>query len=70
MDEESGNLMFDLHLAQDGGTIVRDGDVSVGGDEDLIQTTGAQRGADDLSDRLCSLDMSLEGREGRGRQGG
>ena len=30
--------MFDLHLTEDGGAIVCDGDVSVWGDEDFVET--------------------------------
>lgn len=40
--------MFDLHLAQDGRSIVGNGDIAVGGDEDLVETAGAEGGFDDV----------------------
>jgi len=36
--EEFCNLMLDLHLTEDGRAVVCDGDVSVWGDEDFVET--------------------------------
>lgn len=46
LDEELGNLVLDLHLRHDGRAVVSDGDVAVGGDEDLVETCGGAGGED------------------------
>lgn len=38
------NLVFHLHLSQDGRTVVGDGYLSIRGNENLVQTTRTERG--------------------------
>lgn len=43
LDEQLGDVVGDFHLGEDGGAVICDGDVAVGGDEDLVQTARALR---------------------------
>jgi hypothetical protein len=47
------------HLGEDGSTIVGDGDLSVGVHHHLVQTLGAQGGAQHIGNRPCSQDVRL-----------
>jgi hypothetical protein len=51
--------MLDLHLAEDGRAIVCDGDVAVGGDENLVETSRAEGRADDVCDGPRGEDVGL-----------
>lgn len=48
LDEQLGDLVLDLHLGEDGRAVVGDGDVAVGGDEDLVEPARAERRLDDV----------------------
>lgn len=54
-------MVADLHLAHDGGAIVGDGDVAVGGDEDLVEAAGTEGGADDGGDGAGGEDVGFDG---------
>ena len=53
--------LVDRYLGQYGSAIVGDGNVAIGGNEDLVETTGTERSADDAGDRLCGEDVRLDG---------
>ena len=36
LNEESGNWVLDLHFLHDGGSVVSDGDLLIGGDKQLV----------------------------------
>lgn len=59
LNEELGDLVVNLHVGEDRGTIVRDVDVSVGGDEDLVKTSRAKRRLDDVGDRAGGENVAL-----------
>lgn len=44
LDEQLGDLVLNLHVLQDRGAVVGNGDVAVGGDEDLVETWTRQEG--------------------------
>ena len=46
-----------MYLVQNSSAIVCDGNVTIRGDEDLVETARAERGADDTGDRLCGKDV-------------
>jgi hypothetical protein len=46
---------------QDGGAVVGHGDVSIGRNEDLVETTGSERGFDDVGDGASGEDVRLDG---------
>jgi hypothetical protein len=50
-------VVADLHLLKNGSAIVCDCDIAVGGDEDLVETAGAQRALDEVRDGSCGEDM-------------
>jgi hypothetical protein len=50
----------DMYLGQDGSAIVCDGDVAIGGDEDLVETARTERGADDAGDGLCGENVGFD----------
>lgn len=54
-------MVRDFHLLQDGGTVVCDCDVSIGGDEDLVEATGSKGALDDVCDRSCGENVRLDG---------
>lgn len=54
-------MVGDFHLLQDRRTIVRDCDVAVGGDEDLVEAAGTERALDDVGDRPRGEDVVLDG---------
>ena len=37
LDEQLRYLMFDLHLAENGGSIIGDGDITIRGNEDFVE---------------------------------
>ena len=41
LDEQLCDVVRDLHLGENGGAVVRYGDVSIGGDEDLVESSGS-----------------------------
>ena len=51
--------MFDLHLVQDGGSVVGDGDIAVGADEHLVHAFGAQRRPQDVAHAPGCQDVCL-----------
>lgn len=42
------------HLRKDSSAVIGDGDVAIGRDKDLVETTRTERSAHNTSDRLCS----------------
>lgn len=61
LDEQLGHVVADLHLLENGGTIVGDCDISIGGNEDLVEATGAERALDEVRDGSCGEDVRLDG---------
>lgn len=61
LNEELGDLVVNLHVGEDRGTIVRDVDVSVGGDQNLVQTSRAQRRLDDVGHGAGGENVALCG---------
>merc|ERR1719188_2009133 len=55
------HLVINIHLFEDGGTVIGDGDVSIRGDHQLVQTLGPKTGLEDLTDGLGSDDVGLDG---------
>lgn len=53
-------MVADLHLLQNRSSIVCYRDIAVGGDEDLVETTGTQRGLDNICDCSCGKDVGLD----------
>lgn len=51
--------MVDLHVREDSRAIVRDVDVSVGRDEDLVEASRAERRLDDVGDGAGGEDVAL-----------
>lgn len=51
--------MVNLHVGEDRGTIVRDIDVSVGGDQNFVETSRAKRRLDDVGDRAGGENVAL-----------
>lgn len=51
--------MFHLHLAQDRCTVVGDGDLAIGRNQDLVESLWTQRRAHDVCDRPCGEDVRL-----------
>jgi hypothetical protein len=59
--QQLGDLVLDLHLAEDRRSVVGHGDIAVGRDEDLVQSSWSEGGFDDVGDwirdrkreRLC-----------------
>lgn len=70
LNEQLGDLVFNLHFAQDGRTIVGHRDFSVRRHKDLIQAFRSERSADDVRNGAGRKDMRLQmtGR-GKGRPG-
>lgn len=54
-------MVADFHLLQNRGTIVGDSDVSVGGDQDLVEATGAEGGLDEVGNGSRGQDMGFNG---------
>jgi hypothetical protein len=48
--QQLGDLVLDLHLTEDRRSVVGHGDIAIGGDEDLVQSSGSERGFDDVGD--------------------
>mmetsp|Transcript_24712 Transcript_24712/g.53848 ORF Transcript_24712/g.53848 Transcript_24712/m.53848 type:complete len:310 (-) Transcript_24712:56-985(-) len=61
LDHQLANLIGNLHLSQDGGTVVGDGNVAVGTDHDLVHALGSQGGPDDAGDGPSGKDVGLGG---------
>mmetsp|Transcript_8220 Transcript_8220/g.9954 ORF Transcript_8220/g.9954 Transcript_8220/m.9954 type:complete len:568 (-) Transcript_8220:99-1802(-) len=61
LSEESGSLMMDLHLLEDGGTIVGDDNLAIRADEHLVHTLGAERGLHEGGDSARGHDVDLVG---------
>lgn len=53
--------MTDLHLLEDCGAIVGHCDVSVGGNEDFVETAGAQRALDEVRNRAGGKNVGFDG---------
>jgi hypothetical protein len=53
-------VVGDLHLLQNGGTVVGDGDVAVRRDEDLVEAAGPQGSLDDVGYCPSSENMRLD----------
>lgn len=51
--------MVDLHVREDSRAIVRDVDVSVGRDEDLVEASRAERRLDDVGDGAGGENVAL-----------
>ena len=54
-------MVCDLHLLQNRGTVVRDCDIAVGGDEDLVEAAGAEGALDDVGYCAGGQDMCFDG---------
>lgn len=54
-------MVTDVHLTQDGSAIISDGDIAIGGDEDLVEPTRAERGLDDVGDGAGGEDVVFDG---------
>lgn len=59
LDEKLGDLVVDLHVAENSGTIIGDVDVSIGRDEDLVKTSRAERRLDDVGDSAGGKNVAL-----------
>ncbi len=71
LHQEFGNLVLNLHLVQNGGAVVGDGDFTIGRNQNLIEAFGAKRRLDNLCNgfagqnvRLCSVSGERE-RDGK-----
>ena len=53
--------VVDRHLRKDCSAVVGDGDVAIGRNKNLVETTRTERGAHNTSDRLCSEDVGFDG---------
>lgn len=61
LDQKSCNLVLNLHLAHDGGSVVGDGNVSIRRNENLVQSSGTQGGLDDIRHGSSGQDVALDG---------
>lgn len=59
LHHELGHLVVDVHHLEDGGAVVGDGDVVVGGHHHLVEALGAERRAQRARHRLGGLDVRL-----------
>jgi hypothetical protein len=53
-------MVADLHLLQNRRSVVRNGNVAVGGYQDLVETSGAEGSLDNVRNRACGKDMGLD----------
>lgn len=53
--------MVDKHLRKDSSAVVGDGDVAIGRNKDLIETTRTERSAHNTSNRLCGENVRFDG---------
>lgn len=57
LDEHAGGGVHDGHVLEDGGTVVGDDDLTVGGLDHLVHALGAERGTNSIADRLGSREV-------------
>lgn len=50
-------MVRNLHLLQDSGTVVRDCDIAIGRNQDLVEATGAEGALDNVRDRPGGEDV-------------
>mmetsp|Transcript_1006 Transcript_1006/g.1808 ORF Transcript_1006/g.1808 Transcript_1006/m.1808 type:complete len:305 (+) Transcript_1006:748-1662(+) len=63
LDKEFGGLVVDLHLLEDGGTIIGDDDIAVGTDQHLVHALGTEGGLEEGGDGPGGQDVDLMGLE-------
>jgi len=61
LDHEFRDLVINIHLFEDGCSVIGDGDVTILRHHELVQSLGAQAGLQDLTDRLGRDDVRLDG---------
>lgn len=54
-------MVADFHLLEDGGTVVRYRDITIGGDENFVQATRAQGGLYDVRNGSGGKNVRLDG---------
>lgn len=54
-------MVANLHLLHNRGAVVRDRNVAIGGNEDLIETAGSKRGLDDVGHSSRGEDVGFDG---------
>jgi hypothetical protein len=59
LNHELGNLVVNVHLLQDGGAVVGDGDVAVRALKHFVHAFRAERGTEDASDGFAGGDVSF-----------
>lgn len=60
LDQQLCYVIRDLHLLQDGGAIVGDCDIAVGGDENLVETARTEGSLDKVGDGAGGEDVRLD----------
>ena len=63
LDKESGGLVMNFHLLQDGGTIIGDDDFTIWTDEHLVHTFWAEGCLEETGNGSCGQDVDLVGLE-------
>lgn len=53
------DLMLNSHLIEDSCTIVGDSDITIGGDQNLVETSRTKRSLKNIGDCFSSQDMRL-----------
>lgn len=59
LDKETSSLVLDLHLLNNGGTVVGNNNITIGADKHLVHSLGAKRGSHQLGNGSCGQDVSL-----------
>jgi len=63
LDKESGGLVMNFHLLQDGGTIIGDDDFTIWTDKHLVHTFWAEGCLEETGNGSCGQDIDLVGLE-------
>mmetsp|Transcript_40263 Transcript_40263/g.61440 ORF Transcript_40263/g.61440 Transcript_40263/m.61440 type:complete len:306 (-) Transcript_40263:19-936(-) len=61
LNQQSGGLVVDLHLLEDSGSVVGDDDLSVGADEHLVHSLGAEGSLEETGNSPGSEDVDFMG---------
>ena len=59
LDKHLGSGLKDLHLVENGGTVVGNDDLAIGGGDHLVHAFGAKAGTDRIGDGACGDDVGL-----------
>jgi len=50
LNKQLGNLVVNLHLAENGRAVIGNSDIAIGGDEDLVEAAGTEGRLDNVRD--------------------